>query len=348
MTSLNQEQVNRSIERNIPSFSIVFETENLSSVELENIYRSLASIAAQDISPEQANEFLIIDAGYAPQEVIDEICSKYPWITVQKAPGLGYYEAKMLGATLATGEIIVYCDSDCIYVSNWLRNILTTFLQSADINVVAGETSTPVRNVYELAIAMHYFFPRFSYQEEAYISGYYFLNAVAFRRDFLLQYPIPTNLPLFRGNCDIHCYSLNDLNGNKIWKHPKAQAIHEPPTSSFSIWRYLLLGRDHVLAARIKYLLTKNQDNNDYSQLTADLALPQKIKGIISTIMQIKPFDREKIHAVLQEDKSRSVLLPLAVPIVLWFEFLFVLGSVVTYLKPDLLLRLYYKSGENH
>jgi glycosyltransferase involved in cell wall biosynthesis len=350
MKSLSQEQVALPTQTKIPSFSIVFETENLASVELENIYRSIASIAAQDISPEQANEFLIIDGGYAPQEVIDEICSKYPWITVQKAPGLGYYEAKMLGANLATGEIIVYCDSDCVYVSNWLRNILTTFLQSADINVVAGETSTPVRNVYELAIAMHYFFPRFSYQEEPYISGYYFLNAVAFRRDFLLQYPIPTNLPLYRGNCDIHCHSFYDVNANKIWKHPKAQAIHEPPTSSFCIWRYLLMGRDHVLKERIKHLLTENQEKNDYLQLTADLnwTLSQRIKGIISTIMQIKPFDNEKIHAVLQEDKSRSILLPLAVPIVLWFELLFAIGSIITYINRDFLLRIYYKSEENH
>ncbi|MFQ4140944.1 glycosyltransferase family A protein [Chlorogloeopsis sp. ULAP02] len=349
MKSLSQEQVKQSIETNLPSFSIVFETENLASVELDNIYRSLASIAAQDISPEQANEFLIIDGGYAPQEVIDKICSKYPWISVQKAPGLGYYEAKMLGATLATGDIIVYCDSDCVYVSNWLRNILTTFLQSSDINVVAGETSTPVRNAYELAIAIHYFFPRFSDQQEPYISDYYFLNAVAFRRDFILQYPIPTNLPLYRGNCDIHCYYFHSLLGNKIWKHPKAQATHEPPTLSFCIWRYLLMGRDRVLKEHIKYLLTKNSDWTDYAQLSTDLnwTLPQKIKGIISIIKLIKPFDHEKILAVLQEDKSRSFFLPLAVPIVLFLESILTIGSIVTYLKSDFLLRVYSQSEDN-
>ncbi|MDM9381598.1 glycosyltransferase family A protein [Chlorogloeopsis sp. ULAP01] len=349
MKSLSQEQVKQSIETKLPSFSIIFETENLSSIELDNIYRSLASIAAQDISPEQANEFLIIDGGYAPQEVIDEISSKYPWITLQKAPGLGYYEAKMLGATLTTGEIIVYCDSDCVYVSNWLRNILTPFMQSGEINVVAGETSTPVRNAYELAIAMHYFFPRFSYQEEPYISDYYFLNAVAFRRDFLLQYPIPTNLPLYRGNCDIHCYSLHCLQENKIWKHPKAQATHEPPTLSFCIWRYLLMGRDRVLKEHIKYLLTKNSELVDYAQLSTDLnwTLAQKIKGMLSTIKRIKPFDNQKIHAVLQEDKSRSGLLPLAVPIVIGLELIFAIGSIVTYLKSDLLLKVYYQSEEN-
>jgi glycosyltransferase involved in cell wall biosynthesis len=351
MESIIQQQVEQPVAENLPSFSIVYETENLSSVDLENIYRSLASIADQDISPEQANEFLIIDGGYAPQEVIDEISSKYPWISVKKVPGLGYYEAKMLGAKLATGEIIVYCDSDCVYGPNWLRNILSTFLQCAEINVVAGETSTPVRNVYELAIAMHYFFPRFTNQEQPYQSNYYFLNDVAFRRDFLLQYPIPTNLPLYRGNCNLHAFSFHTLSGNKIWKNPKAQAIHEPPTSSFSIWRYLLIGHDRVLMERIKQRLTCNQNSNEYLQSTDDLkcddlywTLPQRFKGILSTLVKTKPFDRAQIRSVIKEDKNRSVLLPLTVPIVLWFEFLLIFGSILTYLKPDLLVRLYYKS----
>jgi glycosyltransferase involved in cell wall biosynthesis len=269
---------------------------------------------------------------------------------VQKAEGLGYYEAKMLGANLSTGEIIVYCDSDCVYVSSWLRDILTTFSRSADINVVAGETSTPVRNVYELAIAFHYFFPRFSFEEQPYQSTYYYLNAVAFRRDFILQYPIPTDLPLYRGNCEIHAHFFYNMKGAKIWKNPKAQAMHEPPTLYFSIWRYLLMGRDSVLKKRIKYSLPNIQNKHDYFKLTTDLdlTLSQKIKGIISTILHVKPFDLAKIRAVLREDKKRSVLLPLTVPIVLWFEFLFVLGSIVSYLNRDLLVRLYYKIEENH
>lgn len=350
MTSLSQEQVDLSIETKIPSFSIVFETENLSSVELENIYQSLASIAAQDISPEQANEFLIIDGGYAPKEVIEQMCSKYPWITVRQMPGIGYHEAKMMGATLITGEIVVFCDSDCVYVPTWLRDVLTLFVENenSDVNIVAGESSTPVRNPHELAIAMHYFFPRFSNQEQAYVSSYYFLNSVAFRRDFLLQNPIPNNLPLYRSYCYLHIYSLCDLKGYKIWKHPKARATHEPPTPSFCFWRYLLMGRDQVLRERIKLLLIKNPDMTDYPKSCADLnfTLSVKISGIITTIFQIKPFDIDKIRPVLREDKGRLFLFPLAVPIMLWFELLFTIGKIITYLEPDLIIKLYYKSEE--
>lgn len=342
MTYTEKESPKPVTETKFPSFSIVYETENLASVELENIYRSLASLAAQDVSPEQANEFLIIDSGNAPAEVIEQLCSTYPWITVQRVPGISYYEAKMLGATLATGKIVVFCDSDCVYVSNWLRNLLTTFLQNSDINIVAGETSTPLRNPYELAIAMHYFFPRFSGREQPYESSYYFLNNVAFRRDFLLQNPIPTDLPLYRGNCSIHCDSLCK-SGYKIWQHPQARATHEAPTISFSFWRYLLLGCDEVLYQRIEYRLTECSDITNHSQSSANLNLTfyQRIRSIASVVRRVRPFKWEQIRPVLREDPRRLIFFPIAVPIILWFELLYTIGSVTADLQPDWLLKHY-------
>jgi hypothetical protein len=111
------------------------------------------------------------------------------------------------------------------------------FAQRLDVDTIAGETVTPIRNIYELAIANHYFFPRWSGQEFPYLSERYFLNNVAFRRDFLLQNPIPTQLPLYRGNCLLHAYYLTSLKGYKIWEHPQVRATHEPPTLSFKLLR---------------------------------------------------------------------------------------------------------------
>ena len=346
MTNLKKEDpLKQEVETKLPNFSIVFETENLSSVELENIYRSLASLEGQDISLEQANEFLIVDGGYAPNEVIEELCSKYPWITVHRASGISYYEAKMLGASLATGEIIVYADSDCVYVPNWLRIILSTFSQNPDINVVAGETSTPVNNFYDLAIALHYFFPRFSARKHLYESKSYFLNNVAFRRDFLLRNPIPTNLPLYRGNCGVHAHTICNLKGYKIWKHPKAMATHEPPTVSFSFWRYILLGSDFVMKKTINSHMIENCDINHDYQLSLDLNFTpsEKIRGIASAILRARPFKPKRINAVLQEEPLRLVLFPMAVPIMLWFELLCTIGRVRAYLKPDWSLKRYRK-----
>jgi glycosyltransferase involved in cell wall biosynthesis len=332
----------------LPSFSIVFETENLASVELENIFRSLSSIVTQDISPAQAHEFLVIDGGYAPQEVMTELCTKYPWITIHQAPGIGYYEAKMLGATLATGEIVVYCDSDCIYVPTWIRSILSTFTTHPDINVVAGETSTPIRNIYEMAIAMHYFFPRFSNRESLYASKNYFLNNVAFRRSFLIENPIPLNLPLYRGNCSTHSYVLCQLNGHKILTHPQAKAAHEPPSPSFIFWRYLLLGHDYLLQQNIRSKLAVGTSAKNCPNMSTEInfTLFEKLKGIANTVLKFQPFNYRKMHAVLVEDKKRLFTLPLVLPILLYFEALLLIGSITTYVNAQFLINLYYKLEE--
>ena len=57
---------------NLPSFSIVYETENLSSVDLKNIYHSLASLNMQEVSLESANEFLLINSGNLPDNIIQD------------------------------------------------------------------------------------------------------------------------------------------------------------------------------------------------------------------------------------------------------------------------------------
>jgi glycosyltransferase involved in cell wall biosynthesis len=342
MIHLQEEFFKREIEKPFPSFSIIYETENLSSVELDNIYKSLASLEKQDISPESANEFLIVDGGNAPKEVIKQLCSNYSWIKVISIPGISYHAAKMKGATLATGEFVIFCDSDCVYEPHWLRNILTPLIEHPEINIIAGETTTPIRNPYELAIAMNYLFRRFSGKETPYETNHYHLNGVAFRRTFLLQNPIPIDLPLYRGHCKVHTYDLCEIKGYKIWKHPQARAIHEPPTLSFISWRYLLYGRDDVISKRTKFLLTQQQDN--LSSLMENKTTAQIISAVIRKILE--PLKPKQALEVFQENPSRLIMLPLAIPFILWFRFLFSIGRIIAYIQPDLLLDMYEKKIE--
>ncbi|WNC31854.1 MULTISPECIES: hypothetical protein [unclassified Thermosynechococcus] len=62
----------------------------------------------------------------------------------------------------------------------------------------------------------------------------YFLNNVAFRRQFLLDHPIPTELSLYRGNCLIHAHTLLQQ-GECIWRQPQARASHAPPNG---LWHF--------------------------------------------------------------------------------------------------------------
>jgi glycosyltransferase involved in cell wall biosynthesis len=308
----------------LPSFSIVLETENLANADINNLSKSLNSLVNQDLSPTHANKVLLIDSGNVPSQKLEQLRQKYPWIKVYQAPsGTRYYEAKMLGANLVTGEIVVYCDSDCIYETNWLRNLLIPFTQSDEIQVVAGETTTQARGIYGTAMALTYIFPQYSKQKTLKRTSQYFLNNVAFRREFLLQYPIPTELVLYRGNCVIHAHTLRSL-GYTIWRQPQARATHAPPSGlSHFFWRFLLIGHDYYWQNR---LLAKSQQK--YRDSMA--GLQGKLQAFSS-----------RISKMFTNQPSHIIYFPLAIPIVMTSVVLVFVGYIITLFQPRYLLKVY-------
>lgn len=294
------------------SFSIILETENLANANLKGLYDCLNSLEHQEISPESANEVLLIESGDTPPKVLEELCQKYPWIQVHHADSnIGYYEAKMLGASLATGNIIVYCDSDCIYEKSWLGNLLNSFSQSGDVSIVAGETKTRDAGIYGTAMALTYIFPQFSGEKNKSETLQYFLNNVAFRREFLLNHPIPLGINLYRGNCVIHADNLRH-SGYKIWRQPQARATHAPPSEfSHYFWRFLLIGHDYYWQNKLlKKPLNKSKLN----------------------IFQ------DRISKMIAANPVHIIYLPLAIPIIITSVLLIYFGYLITSLRPNYLL----------
>ena len=326
----------------IPSFSIVLETENLANADIHGLAKSLASLVNQDVSPTRANEVLLIDSGDTPPELLRQLCQQYPWIQVHPAPlTAGYYKAKMIGAELATGEIVVYCDSDCTYEPHWLRTLLATFAQSNEIQVVAGETTTRGVGPYGTAMALTYIFPQYSGEKQLVPTAQYFLNNVAFRRSFLLRYPMPTDLPLYRGNCVIHARQLR-LNGQTIWRQPHARATHAAPDGlSHFFWRFLLIGHDLYWQSQIlsqddrpavKSSSHKTNPNGDANASDRDPVT--SFQGKISIF-----FDR--IRKMVRNDRRHLLYLPLSIPIATASVLLIFTGYLITAARPNLLLKTY-------
>lgn len=316
-----------------PSFSMVLETENLETADLQGLSNSLASLVNQTFSPQRANEVLLIDSGDVPPTLLDELCQSYPWISVRSAPaGTGYYKAKMLGAELATGEIIVYCDSDCVYEPNWLRNLLLPFGRDSEIQVVAGETKTRGRGPYGTAMAMTYIFPQYSGEKALRSVSQYFLNNVAFRRDFLLANPIPANLPLYRGNCAIHAFRLRQQ-GDRIWQQPLARATHAPPNGlSHFFWRFLLIGCDYYWQ---KHILAETQTGSEETE-TRD-----SISGLQGKLQVLD----DRVGKLWRDNPRHLLYLPFALPIIFAALVLILAGYFATVAKPKLLLQVYQNIG---
>ncbi|KYC41431.1 glycosyl transferase family 2 [Scytonema hofmannii PCC 7110] len=308
----------------LPSFSIVLETENLANTDLNGFYNSLTSLTNQDISFTHIHQVLLIDSGDVPPAKLKQLQENCPWITVHQAPSeTSYYKAKMLGVAIATGDVVVYCDSDCVYEKNWLRNLLTPFTQDNNIQVVAGETTVRGWGPYGTAMALTYIFPQYSGQKNLTKTTQYFLNNVAFRRDFLLKYPIPIDLPLYRGNCVIHAQNIRS-NGYFIWRQPQARASHAPPNGLYHFcWRFLLIGHDYYWQ---KYLLARVKSEENYQEPISGF------KGKLQVF-----FDR--IGKMLSHNPHHLIYLPFAVPIALTAVFLIFVGYLLTHLKPQYLLK---------
>ncbi|MGA7933618.1 MAG: glycosyltransferase [Kovacikia sp.] len=346
-----EQSIKTAFKTTLPSFSIVLETENLANADIEGLSNSLESLVMQDVSPLQAKEVWLIDSGDAPGGLLQQLGDRYPWIRVHPAPPTtGYYKAKMLGAQLASGEIVVYCDSDCIYEPNWLKTILTTFSQDNSLQIVAGETTTRGVGPYGTAMALTYIFPQYSGEQDLRPTSQYFLNNVAFRRQFLLDNPIPTELPLYRGNCAIHAYDLLQR-GHRIWRQPKARATHAPPNGiSHFFWRFLLIGHDYYWQNR---LLTKSIDNPIAPQpSTAPLPdLPDSTQNLSQNSLagfrgKMQVFF-ERVGRMVKNDPRHQIYLPLSIPIAAASITLIFVGYLITSLNPDLLLKAYDRVLEN-
>jgi len=308
-----------------PSFSIILETENLANADLNGLVNSLASLVHQTLSPTEANEVMVIDSGDAPPELLQQLCDRYSWIAIHSAPpSTGYYKAKMLGAQLATGEVVVYADSDCVYEPHWLETILTTFSQDEQIQLVAGETTTRGTGAYGTAMALVYIFPQYSGRTELTQTHQYFLNNVAFRRSFLLAHPIPTELPLYRGNCVVHGETLR-REGEIIWLNPNARATHAPPDGlSHFFWRFLLIGHDYYWQQQLVGQIKEGDRDATASGFGEKLRI-----------------FRDRLSRLFRNNPRHALYLPFAIPIVLVAALLIYAGYWMTRLKPDYLLKTY-------
>jgi hypothetical protein len=318
----------------LPSFSIIVETENLANAELDGLSRCLATLADQDVSPSQANEVLLVDSGDVPAELLARLRAEYPWIGVHRAgTGTGYYEAKMEGVARVTGEVVLFCDSDCAYGSGWLEAMLAPFARNADVQVVAGETSMAIDGPYSLAMALTYIFPPFSRDDRLRGASSYFCNNVAFRREFLLRRPLPGGLPVYRGNCVVHARALR-RSGETIWRQPRARATHAPPDGPRELfWRFLLLGDDALALTRLS-ISRPQRPSHAADRLREALSCLRISAGkSAGALLRVGP--------VLAEDPRRLAHLPAALPVAAASLLLFQAGLVAGYLRPNALLSAY-------
>ncbi|MEW6495967.1 MAG: glycosyltransferase family 2 protein, partial [Cyanobacteriota bacterium] len=205
-------------------------------------------------------------------------------------------------------------------------------------------TMTRGLGVYGTAMVIAYIFPPFSGEKTLTPTSQYFLNNVAFRREFLLKHSIPTELPLYRGNCAIHAHHLLQQ-GYTIWRQPQARATHAPPSSlSHWFWRFLLIGHDYYWQNTLLAQTHATQDSDlrfaaphhAYANAAA-LRYRNSMSGFKGKLQVFC----DRVGKMLAHEPRHLVYLPFALPVALSAATLVAVGYIITSFQPNYLLKTY-------
>jgi hypothetical protein len=242
-----------------PDVSLVIEWENVILAESQRSSRMLAQLGKQVRTLNRAAEVIVlfnteqIEKSLLENELfnklgLDENNSVFS-LRVEDARGRHYYDLKNTGARLATGEIVVFLDSDVIPEEGWLVNLIDPFFSNNGIKILAGNSYLDCEGLYSKAFALGWFF---SLQcEERHLGVHkagFFANNVAFRKELIMTHPFP-EMPegVTRKSCVMLAKQLKH-EGIPIWINTAAQVAHPAPNGFKHFFiRALAQGRDNFL-----------------------------------------------------------------------------------------------------
>jgi hypothetical protein len=232
--------------------SIIVECDNLRTADARRLPALFEQIAVQaNELPESVERPLELIVTFGTSEVPDSMIENPALLQVRliAAPGCRYYELKNRGAVAATGDVIVFADSDVIPEPDWLRQLIAPYADPR-VNVVAGSSYIATDSLYSCAFALAWFFPLRESSEKLQETKAFFANNVALRRDVFLRHPFPPMDGCARGACILAARDLAS-EGISIRQSTGARVCHPAPFGARNfVNRAIAHGRDSVLLAR--------------------------------------------------------------------------------------------------
>ena len=234
----------------------------------------------------------------------------------------GYYKVKNFGAAAATGEIIVFVDSDVIPEPGWLLQILTT-LDDPAVQIVVGNSYIEPAGLVGKVFALTWFFPPRSDDSPVQNTLSFFANNLAMRKEFSLQYPFPDLGATSRGSCIVLASQLAEAN-IPVFYNPRARVAHPAPNGFTHICkRALTQGRDRLLRER-KY-------GNHWSASWL---------ASVSRLLRHWADAAWKICTGFHKAGLQPLLIPPAVAIAAFYYLLYWAGEMMTHLRIPAIRRI--------
>jgi glycosyltransferase involved in cell wall biosynthesis len=307
----------------LPSFSVVVETENLAMGGVADLVRCLDSFEAQTVDIRKANEVWLMVGGHLEPSEAAKIARRYPWTRVHNSNAdISYHTAKNLGARISTGEIVLFADSDVAYDRRWLELLLREIAANSGREIVASsDTRAPMDSSYGFAMHLVWMLPIRRLGGAVVEGPKFLLNNFAIRRDTILAVPIEDVLPLYRNRGVFWLHRLR-IRGVSFHRVPEVLALHLAPQGLMEWWyRMLISGSDAVATADYR-------QHPDGSVEHVPSLLRRGWVALKWLTLRVR-VSFSRAHTLLTEDPRRVRCLPLGIPIALASLFVQGLGCAI-------------------
>ncbi len=195
-------------------------------------------------------EVLVVSGAALPVEIEAQIRARLGAgfdVAIHIAAGLEYYPLKNHGARRASGDLLLFVDSDVRPDDDWLPHLLGSFGRT-DVDIVCGHTYVAPVDLFARAFAVGWRYPPRDDSDQLQPKDRFFCNAIAFRSRVFPPDGFPALGRRSRGAATLLASALRH-HGVRVWENPNATVDHPPPSS----WRHLVIraiadGRDRYMA----------------------------------------------------------------------------------------------------
>jgi hypothetical protein len=238
------------------TLSVIIEWENAKLSELERALRMLERVGRQMSvlareRPLSAELIVLYDSDEidrtVPETALSSAINASDWpgsIRLVEAPGQRYYEQKNTGADLATGELLIFIDSDVVPDEGWLKGLVEAMDDPSRL-FVGGETYHAIDTLHDRLFAAFWSFTPKQPDRGVYAYKNFFANNFIVRREVFLANKFP-DAPAYRGQCSVLAKQMR-AKGIVIHRQGASTVSHPPPVGDGTfIVRALCQGHDAI------------------------------------------------------------------------------------------------------
>jgi hypothetical protein len=308
--------------------TVLLEWENAVLSELDRTKKLLVEIFSQTLARTEKFELLILHnerlVGKSfiesfVRDVITEFnlepCVPFSVYNVEDAH---YFQLKNRGVELATGEKIIFFDSDIIPQEGWFDAILEASNQHPKA-IISGCSYIDCSDLTGKAFALSWFFPLPPVNNDLQEVSLVFSNNYLAPRELMLSNPYPKMEEGVTRGADTLLWQRLKEQGVILWTHNGARASHPAPNGIQHILkRGLAEGRDDYKRLFEKEFAVKNPILRFFK-----IYLYRCRKTIKSTLK-----NRTKVGLKVYE-------IPAAMGLMLFYYQLYLIGALVTMLLPS-------------